>query len=452
MCRLASRLSEQTGAHISIGRGNVGYSTSPATWACHESYLSQLPPKNLMEGLIPFLCSRVVYCGGGGFDPFSHGISFTLSPRIAFVSEVASTESTCSRGIVHLRDETLSQQGLHRLHLLCGDALGSELGMWLRAGVTALVVRLLDQKYGVPADLTPADPLNALRQFACDPTLTCKVPTVTGQRVSALDIQWGYLNAIERNNLADGYPDWAPMVLEGWRRILEILQYGPTPVATALDWPIKLQIYSDFCAQFGITWEKLPDWNSVIDRIWYRYKRANLPLPESLEPSILFGSQSPLNGSRLISTYLRKHDLDIDQLPRVSALRHKLFELETRYLQNNGLFEQLESAGVLDHVAIPDRMAISEAVRVPPKGTRAEVRGECVNKYHGQGAVTCSWLRVTDGANRRTMSLENPLSTSAEWQTHIVPPPPADDDLTPDSVAAIFRQAVRRRRANRQVF
>jgi len=393
MSDLTARLSTQLGARIAASRGNIGYNSSPEnceTWASHESYLSALSPINLVEGLVPFLCSRIIFCGGGGFDPFNKGVSFSLSPRTTFISEVSSGESTCSRGIVHLKDEPLSNHG-HRLHLICGDALGSELAMWLRAGTTALIVRLLELGFAAPAEIVPRDPINALRVIASDPTLTAQIPTMSGRKVTALDIQHVYLRAIEISNHED-FPVWAPKIVQGWRRILELLASGPQEAATALDWPIKLQLYNAFCARRGISWETLSDRNS-------------------------------------------------SRLSNIQAIRLQLFELETQFLQIGGLFDQMESAGVLEHGALDNRDAVAQAVQSPPRGTRAQVRGECVAQFSGSNSVTCSWSRITDTSKRLTLSLDDPLSTSVAWQRY-EDPTDDEDEESPQGIVASLRRTL----------
>jgi hypothetical protein len=405
---LASRLASQIGTKIAVTRGNVGYGCAPTTWASHESYLSRQEPSRMVDGLVPFLCSRLVFCGGGGFDPLSRGIDFSLSPRTRFVSEDSSGESTNSRGIVHLKDEPLCQN-FHRLHIICGDALGSEIAMWLRAGATALVVCLLNHSYCVPREVTPADPVTAMRMFASDPLLKETVPTLSDRGATALDIQWAYLQAIENDPRTSHYPNWAPKVLEGWRRMLEILQEDPNQLATVLDWTIKKEIYADFCRQSGIPWEQIPNWSFVLDKLRLGSRR---PL------SAVTSEHGDVQVSRTLNTYMRRHSLDIARLPDVLSLRMQLFEIEMRYLQlDGGLFEQLESDGILDHAVIEDRNTLADATRQPPQGTRAKVRGECVAQYADAQSVNCGWWHVTDHHNHRKISLDNPFTTSAEWQS-----------------------------------
>ena len=150
-------------------RCNVDYSGAGSTWGCHESYMHTANPARLPAQIIPHLVSRLIYSGAGGFNNLSAGIELTLSPRVPHMTTEVSTESTHSRGIFHTKDEPLSGGAYHRLHLLCGESLCSQLATWLKIGTTALVVAMIE------AGLQPGDavalraPVAAMQTFAGDP-------------------------------------------------------------------------------------------------------------------------------------------------------------------------------------------------------------------------------------------------------------------------------------------
>src|SRR5688572_15924043 len=129
---------------IGVFRCNVDYSAK-TTWGCHESYLHRTDPQVLPKLLIPHLVSRVIYSGAGGFNVRSAGVEFTLSPRVSMLEHTISETSTAARGIFHTKDETLGTAGQHRLHVLCGESLCSDLGVLLKIGTTALIVAAIDE-------------------------------------------------------------------------------------------------------------------------------------------------------------------------------------------------------------------------------------------------------------------------------------------------------------------
>ena len=170
-------------AEVVILRSNVDYSGTDSTWGTHESYLHRSNPRALPAQVIPHLVSRIIYTGAGGFNSrFRHGIDFTLSPRVPHLEHAVSEQSTHSRGIFHTKDESLSSNGYHRLHILCGESLCSELAGWLKVGTTALVVALIDGGANPGDAVHLASPLTAMQTFASDPTCTATVPASSGKQ------------------------------------------------------------------------------------------------------------------------------------------------------------------------------------------------------------------------------------------------------------------------------
>lgn len=196
-------------AELMCFRSNVDYSGTHSTWGCHESYLHRSFPKKLQAQLIPHLVSRLVYTGAGGFNPFSRGLEFTLSPRVAHLQQVVSENSTGERGIWHTKSESLCR-GYNRLHILCGDGNCSETSAFLKAGATALVVAMAD------AGITPGDavqlaaPLPAMRGVSADVTCGAPLLMADGSRRTAL--------AIQRHYLEWGKLTWAPSSCRRGRR------------------------------------------------------------------------------------------------------------------------------------------------------------------------------------------------------------------------------------------
>ena len=211
---------------VVISKCNVDYSGNGTTWGCHESYLYGTLKAPLADNLIPHLVSRLIYTGAGGFNSQSSGLAFTLSPRVWHLLVDTSGSSTSDRGIYHTKNESLSSGGYNRLHLLCGESLCSHLASWLKVGTTALVVAMIEAGLTPPAEVRPADPLEAMRTFAQDPTCSAQVDTATGGRISAIQLQRRYLELAE-SHAGDAFmPPWAEEVCRQWRSILDRLEQG----------------------------------------------------------------------------------------------------------------------------------------------------------------------------------------------------------------------------------
>jgi proteasome accessory factor A len=85
------------GAAIMSFRCNVDYGGSHSTWGCHESYMHRIFQEALQPQIVPHLVTRQIYTGAGGFNPFSAGLEFTLSPRMTHFRRLVTESSTTGR-------------------------------------------------------------------------------------------------------------------------------------------------------------------------------------------------------------------------------------------------------------------------------------------------------------------------------------------------------------------
>lgn len=111
------------------------------TFAAHENYFTTLP-RSQWHKLVPVLIARTVFAGVG----WQTNTGFHISQRALFISEVISESTTQRRGIINTRREPLGQvAGYDRLHIICGDATMSELATFMRFGIVALALELLEE-------------------------------------------------------------------------------------------------------------------------------------------------------------------------------------------------------------------------------------------------------------------------------------------------------------------
>ena len=129
---------------VLLFRTNVDAAGSGSTWGCHASFLHRNDPMEMPPHIVPHLVSRLIYSGAGGVEWSGRQPRFTLSPRVRFLNHVISASSTGDRGIFHAKDESLGNGAYHRLHIICGESVCSELSLWLTTGATALVVALAE--------------------------------------------------------------------------------------------------------------------------------------------------------------------------------------------------------------------------------------------------------------------------------------------------------------------
>lgn len=399
----------------SIFRCNVDYHTG-AAWGMHENYMHRADPHLLPKQMIPHLVSRIVYTGAGGFLNQSSGLEFTLSPRAAHLEVATSHDSTAGRGIFHTKDEDLCDGRYHRLHLVCGESLCSDLATWLRMGTTALVLALCEAGVRPGDKVRLREPVVAMRAFADDPTCRATAEAAGRRRLSAIEIQHHYLELAEAHAGHALMPAWAPEVCRRWRAVLSALESGWESMATTLDWAIKLALYRDRARRRDLSWDALEPWTFVAKTLTAalqaRNPSARLTAELALSPnSPIVADVWALNGM------LEDAGLDWSGLGQFLRVRDELREIDTRFgqLGAEGIFARLDAAGALTH-RVEGVDDIDRAVANPPDVPRARVRGELVRKLSGNdGRYACDWEGVWDDESGNWIDLSDPFTASSEW-------------------------------------
>jgi len=419
MLSLIQRVGKERIPEVQIGcyRVNVDYSGSGSTWGCHESYLHGMPPADLPRDLIPHLVTRQIYTGAGGFEPFSSGLIFTLSPRAAHIDRTTSFDSTNARGIFHSKNEPLCS-GYSRLHVICGESLCSHLAMFVKFGATSLVVAMAEAGLAPGAAVELDSPLSAFRTVASD--LTLKQPLkMKGHphRMNAIDIQKHYLALAEEHSRDKFMPIWAPDVCVQWRRVLDALDCGLDAAGKMLDWPMKLHLFASHAVRRGLDWSRLPLWNSIIERMHRAMELPRNDEPFPLEDAISARTPIP-DVARQIEAFLHQKGLDWDELRLLLSLRAEFFEIDTKFGQigPRGIFQMLDNHEILEHhVSGVDN--IEHATRNPPSKSRAKIRGAVVRRLAGyeEARWVCYWDRIFSQKYGRMLDLSDTFATSEIW-------------------------------------
>jgi proteasome accessory factor PafA2 len=298
------------------------------SYGCHENYLvdRSVPFQQVVRELVPFFVTRQIIIGAGKVGSEFPGktasdVAFQLSQRADFFEEEVGLETTLKRPIINTRDEPHSDgQRFRRLHVILGDANLSERSTWLKLGLTAIVLAMIED--GVLRDLKIelADPVGALREISWDTTLERTVLLQDGRRMRALEVQYAYLErALEHaehvgmaylGNETDG-----PALLAEWERVLEGLERDPIAMADTLDWVAKWQ---------------------------------------------------------LVRGYQERHQVDAND-PRLAAIDLQYHDMRPE----KSLFRRLPMQRLLDDTDV------SWAVSNPPPDTRAYFRGTCLARFPG---------------------------------------------------------------------
>ncbi|HEY8294267.1 MAG TPA: depupylase/deamidase Dop, partial [Micrococcaceae bacterium] len=308
------------------------------SYGSHENYLMprQVPFGHIVSGLTPFFVTRQLICGAGrvGLGQDGSGQGFQLSQRADFFEAEVGLETTIRRPIINTRDEPhATADKYRRLHVIIGDANLSQVSNFLKFGTTALVLDMIE--HGTVPMLEVYEPVEALHDVSHDLSLGGVLRLIDGRRVTALDIQWIYLEAARRHADETGAADPAcgdghtALVLRRWEEVLTQLAADPAGAAGQVEWAAKLGLLQQYRDRDGLPWSDPR--MGLIDLQWSDVR------PEK------------------------------------------------------GLYYRLLGRGRLERLVTDE--SIQRAVAQPPEDTRAYFRGQCIQRF-GPSIVGASWDSV----------------------------------------------------------
>src|SRR5689334_12380345 len=222
-----------------------------ASYGAHENYLMkrQTAFADIVMHLTPFFVTRQIVCGAGrvgiGQDGSTPG--FQLSQRADFFEVEVGLETTLKRPIINTRDEPHADADKYRrLHVIIGDANLAELSTYLKVGTTSLVLAMIEAR-ALSEHIALEEPVAELQAVSHDPSLTHQVRLRDGRRMTALELQWRYLEQAQKFVDQNGEVDeQTGDVLARWSEVLEDLGQDPMRCADRLDWPAKLRLLEGY--------------------------------------------------------------------------------------------------------------------------------------------------------------------------------------------------------------
>ncbi|RKQ36316.1 depupylase/deamidase Dop [Kocuria tytonis] len=255
---LLAELSPQA-APVNLYKNNTD--NKSVSYGAHENYTvaREAPFERITAALLPFFASRQVMCGAGrvglGADGATPG--FQLSQRADFFERTVGLETTIHRPMVNTRDEPHADGTRYRrLHVIIGDANLSHVATLLKFGTTSLVLNLVEHDRVPELELT--DPVAALRAVSHDPTVTVEVPLRDGRRLTAVELQRAYYDAVlalETELAPEGLDADTAQVLELWDEVLTDLAADPTRLADRLDWAAKYALLRAYRQRDAMDWD-----------------------------------------------------------------------------------------------------------------------------------------------------------------------------------------------------
>jgi proteasome accessory factor A len=323
-----------------------------------------------LQFLASFQVSSIVMTGQGkvGAENGRPAAAYQLSQRADFCDTLQGVQTTYNRPIVNSRDEALCGSAKTddplapaRLHVIFFDSAIAQGSCLLRVGPMQLMLTLIEQGL-VDSRLILDDPLLALQSFSHDPTLRADAELISGERLTALELQSGYLEVVKRHagqGVFEGVVPCAEEIISLWEDTIGKLAKGDwMAVAPRLDWVMKLM---------------------AIERAMEQ------------RPALEWDS------------------------PEVKVIDHMYSNLG-----KDGLYWAYEASGMTEQLVSPERIA--HFATNPPEDTRAWTRAMLLRRAAPESIVSVDWDRITfklrgryTWPSYRTFDMTNPLGcTKAE--------------------------------------
>jgi proteasome accessory factor A len=227
----------------------------------------------------------------------------------------------------------------------------SEYMNYVKVGTTAALLQMLEDDV-VFRDLTLENPIRAIREISHDITCRRRVRLANGRELSALDVQWEYLERAIRYARTTGFPPEVEQAVLMWENLLTGLEKDPFSLHRECDWVAK---------------------------------------------------------HKLIEEYRQKHDLPLSS-PRLALLDLAYHDVS----KERGLFYLLERRGRMERVVTDE--SIEKAMTEPPATTRAKLRGQFIKAAKAKKRdFTVDWvhLKLNDQA-QRTVLCKDPFKAVDE--------------------------------------
>ncbi|MBK5268283.1 MAG: Pup--protein ligase [Acidimicrobiia bacterium] len=324
------------------------------SYGCHENYLVSRHGEfqKMVDTLIPFFVTRQIFSGAGKLLQTAKGPVYSMAQRAEHIWEGVSSATTRSRPIINTRDEPHADaEKYRRLHVIAGDSNMSEYVNYVKIGTTAALLQMIEDNV-VFRDVSLENPIRSIREISHDITCRRRVRLRNGRELSALDIQWEYLDRTLRYARTTGFPPEVQKAVEMWEYLLTSIEKDPLSLSREVDWVTKYH---------------------------------------------------------LIEKYQAKWDLNRSD-PKLALLDLSYHDVN----RQRGLYYIMQRRGYVDRIVTD--AAVATAMVSPPQTTRARLRGEFIKAAKAKKRdFTVDWvhLKLNDQA-QRTVLCKDPFKSVDE--------------------------------------
>ena len=214
--------------------------------------------------LAAYQASSIVFTGQGkvGAENGAPRVRYQLSQRADFFERLVGTQTTYHRPLVNSRDESLcgtEDARLARLHCIFFDNTLCPVASLLKVGVMQIILAMLETARMNPAVILD-EPLDAVIAWSHDPTLRARARLASGRDLTAVELQWLFLEdatAFVAAGGCDGIVPRAGEILACWEDTLaKLAAHDVLALAPRLDWALKLTILERAMARHpGLEWD-----------------------------------------------------------------------------------------------------------------------------------------------------------------------------------------------------
>ena len=205
-----------------------------------------------LQFLASFQVSNILLTGQGkvGSENGRPSTPYQISQRADFFETLQGVQTTYNRPIVNARDESLcgwnraeSPMAPARLHVIFFDSALAHGSCLFRVGPMQLILTLLELGLVNPR-LILDDPLAALQKYSHDPTMKASAELISGEQLTALELQCEYLDEVRRHAAEGIFHGIVPRfeeIIALWEDTLNKFTRRDTlALAPRLDWVQKL--------------------------------------------------------------------------------------------------------------------------------------------------------------------------------------------------------------------
>ena len=237
--------------------GHENYSVSPKIFRELTDIDDHLGPIDLAKRLMTFLAARQIITGAGkvGYDG-GKPVDYQISARSDFVETEIGPHTSEDRPIINTRDHPYADERiLRRLHIICGDSNMSQLSLYLKFGITALFLMMLESGFLEKEETifnTPLlDPVLSFRNISRDIALGHKVFFANRAKKTALELMF------EASSLMKRFADESNLPFV-WKEVVQKLEKTLTGLdgnrhesefSRDLDWVVKERLVDCACEE-----------------------------------------------------------------------------------------------------------------------------------------------------------------------------------------------------------